>query len=266
VKDPIQLEDIIRQVHREGRFIRIQRLELLGSLTSGFAHDLNNFLSAIQNYLTGIRLSLEDKAAGDKAVSDKTILEDIDRIMTVSRRAASLVQSMVRFSRQSGAHTAAVNMAAIIEEVLSLLRGSLPGNIKIEYQITDFQCCVPGESTQLVQVFMNLCLNARDAMPDGGVLTITLARTHIQDGREYGFYRLEPGDFVCVEVCDTGSGIEEQYRENIFDPFFTTKENGNGVGLFIAREILRAHRGGIKLEYPSAAGTKFIVCLPVWEP
>jgi len=255
MEKPIHIEDFVAQARREGRLIRLQRLEMLGSLTSGFAHDLNNLLFALQSYLTGIRLAANERAC------DEALAGDIDSALAVARRAADLVRSMVRFSRQSGAHTDSVHVAALIEEVFALLRGSLPTSIQIKNSITGLDIAVVGEATQLIQVFMNLCLNARDAMPDGGELILSLERVHIDEESASGG-QLEAGDYVRIEVRDTGMGIEEQHREKIFEPFFTTKENGNGVGLFIVQEILRAHRGDIRMEKSSGSGTRFSVYLP----
>jgi signal transduction histidine kinase len=244
--------------------IESQRLELLGSLTGGFAHDFNNFLSALNAYLTCIRHDSKDER----------VLENLDRIFTMERRMADILKSIVRFASAGKADRVRVNVPVngnvniegITDEILAWLRVSFPKDIRISKKGLSEACYILGEHSGVMQILLNLCINSRDAMPGGGELSITLERVSA-DTKDARAWRLpETGEYICIRVCDTGTGIEEKIARQIFKTSFTTKENGSGMGLAIAQRLARAFGGSIRAESAPGRGTTMSVYLPLTAP
>ncbi len=254
----IHLEDITDHVHLERRLFQSQKMEALGTLASGFAHDFNNLLSGIFSYLTVIRMK----------TTDEEVLEPLELVYNIARRASTLVKHIVTFSRSSQIRAVHVNICTMVDEVVAMIRESFPKNIALENSVCDKDCWILGDQSQMAQVLLNLCINARDAMPTGGKLAISLERLRISEEDARRFRMLQPGNAVRITVSDTGMGIDPAIADKIFDPFFTTKSdrNGTGMGLFIVYGILRSHHGDIELSSTPGRGTSISIFLPLVEP
>jgi len=239
----------------ETRLARIQRLDSVGTLAGGVAHDFNNLLTVI---LASASLA---RSAPDKAALDS----ELDGIESASRRAQLLTRQLLAMSRAQPLSLVHLDPAEVLTDTLALLKRVIPANIEIELIAPPFNARVEGDRTQLEQVLMNLCLNARDAMPEGGRLTVEAKLVNIDGAFEAVHPWAKPGRYVLVAVSDTGHGIPSDALEKIFDPFFTTKEagSGTGLGLSIAHGIITQHRGMLHCYSELGIGTTFKIYLPV---
>jgi len=246
------------KVALEHQLTQSQKMEAIGTLTGGIAHDFNNILTAIIGYATMIQLELEEQSPLQRKVGE---------ILRASDRAANLTRSLLAYSRRQVSNPAPVGVNSIIGNVEILLRRLIPENIELKTQLCRDELPIMADSGQLEQVVMNLVVNARDAMRDGGVLRIatepiTLSHDFIA-AHGYG----KPGDFVLMTVTDSGVGMDEKTRERIFEPFFTTKEPGKGTGLGLAMVygIVKQHGGFINCYSELGHGTVFRIYLPLTE-
>jgi len=246
----------IRELTSE-RELRSQRLESLGTLAGGIAHDLNNILSP---------LSLSTFLLRSK-VSDPSAQLTIDTMEEVIERGSQLVKQVLSFARGMEDDRVQVDLRHVLRDVISILKETLPKSIKIKYAAAESAGAALVNPTQLSQVLMNLCVNARDAMPQGGDLEIT-----VENARLDGHYAqlppdAKPGQYVTISVRDTGVGIPPQIIGKIFDPFFTTKEQGKGTGLGLSTSlgIVRSHGGFINVYSEPGAGALFKVYLPALD-
>jgi two-component system cell cycle sensor histidine kinase/response regulator CckA len=246
--------DITEQKKLEQQLLRAQRLESLGTLASGIAHDLNNVLAPISMSLQLFRLKLYDEA------SRKTL----DALESCVDRGAALIRQVLTFARGLQGERVHVQTRHLLQETEKVLVQTLPKSITVMLEVPRDLWVVSADTTQLHQVLMNLCINARDAMPDGGTLTITaqnvlLDQTYVQMNPG-----LSIGPHVVIEVRDTGHGIPMEIRNRIFEPFFTTKEPGKGTGLGLSTvaAIVRNHGGYINLYSKTGRGTSFKIYLP----
>jgi signal transduction histidine kinase len=227
------------------------RLQELGAQMAKMAHDLNNLLSPILMSLDVVRPGLED-------ASHLTLL-DLAKKSTL--RAAELVRQVLAFSRGANAETEKVDPRAIVQEIGEFAQATFPGSIGIRVDAPKTMPALSGNAAQLHRVLLNLCVNARDAMPEGGTLTLRASNVTFE-------HALKPaGRYILFEVSDTGSGIPETIREKIFDPFFTTKAPGKGTGLGLAsvRSVVENHAGVLSLHTKPGRGTTFHILLPVFE-
>lgn len=234
----------------EEQMLRIQRLENIGMLASGIAHDFNNVLSPILMAVTMLESRHTDPV-------DQKLCANIEQS---ARRGSSLVQQILSFVRGQAATLEPVDIAAIVQEIASLAERTFPPNVHV---ICDLETCpraIRGNATQLHQVLLNLCVNARDAMPLGGVLTLRARHESLPSSSG-----VVDGDYVLVEVCDTGTGIRPDITEHVWEPFFTTKPEGqgSGLGLSTVRGIVKNHGGTITLRSALGEGTTFQLWLPV---
>ena len=241
--------DMTRERQLEQDLQRAQRLELIGRLSSGVAHDFNNLLTVV--------LSLTDMAHGSLP-PDHPVHGDLRRIAEAGEQAASLAGQLLAFSRQQRAAPRRAEVNGAARRTLDLLRGALPPAVRVEASLGDGELFVPIDETQLQQVLMNLCLNARDAMPDGGRLRVW---TETVAG---------PGDaaapWVRLSVADDGCGIPNEVKSRIFDPFFSTKERGTGLGLAVVRQIVDGSGGRVEVQSEPGRGSRFDVWLPTRPP
>ncbi|MBW2453071.1 MAG: response regulator [Deltaproteobacteria bacterium] len=229
--------------------LRRQRLEALGRLAAGIAHDFNNLLGAVLASLDYVRRFPEGR------VREAHITESIDDAFMAAERASELTPRLLDFARAEHGHEV-VTLSEICAEVGRLAERTFGRLVRIQCDIEP-NLMVLGSSTQLHQIFMNLCLNARDAMPDGGKLSIFVARV-----REPG--EQSQGREIAVTVRDTGAGIAPDVCDHIFEPFFTTKGDGAGIGLGLATvaEMVAAHGGRVEVESDRGKGSTFMVFLP----
>lgn len=241
----------------EAQFLRAQRMESIGTLASGIAHDFNNLLSPI---LMSIQL-LQGRIGDDDGQRLLAILQ------ASAERGASLVRQVLSFARGVEGERITLQPHHLIKEIVKILNDTLPKSIEVEFEMGEDLFLVAGDATQLHQVLMNFCVNARDAMPGGGRLTIKAHNVLIDDN--YARMNLEatPGSFVVITIADSGVGIPSHIINKIFEPFFTTKEHGKGTGLGLstAMGIVKGHGGFINVYSESGRGTQFKIYLPAVE-
>ena len=236
------ITDISERKELEAQFLRAQRLENLGSLAGGIAHDLNNVLAPI---VMGLQL-LRDRHKDPGTVSTLATLE------SCAKRGANLVKQILMFARGVEGRRVPVDTGRLIVDLEKILRRTFAKSIRIALEVDPDLWTVSADTTQLEQVLMNLCVNARDAMPGGGTLTIAAHN------------RFDDGAYVVIEVRDTGEGIPPENLDKIFDPFFTTKAAGAGTGLGLStvNAIIKSHGGFVTVDSTLLQGTTFQVHLP----
>lgn len=246
--------DITQSQQLEKQFLRAQRMESIGTLASGIAHDLNNVLSPI---LMSVQL-LKNKAISP---SDHQILSIIENNV---RRGAKLVKQVLAFARGIEGDRAVIQVKHLISDIQQIIQQTFPKSIEFFAEIQPDLSPVYADSTQLHQVLINLCVNARDAMPNGGTLTITADNILIDENYVQMHLDAKVGAYIVLTVADTGTGIERALLDRIFEPFFTTKEFGKGTGLGLSTVIgiIRSHGGFITVSSNIDQGTKFKVYLP----
>lgn len=228
------------------------RLETLGQLAGGVAHDFNNLLTVILGYTE----FLVDQAKSE------SMLADIQAISEAAQRAASMTRQLLTFSRGHAPQLASVSLGAVVRDVEPMLRRLLPENVQIRTTYGSGQM-VTADKTELEQVLMNLAINARDAMPDGGLLSIETSDVSLQDGGAQQYPGFEPGDYVVLTVSDTGVGMPPAVQNRIFEPFFTTKDPGRGTGLGLAavQRMVTQLKGHIHVYSEEGRGSVFKVYL-----
>jgi PAS domain S-box-containing protein len=249
-------EDITETQRLEEQLLQAQKMEAIGTLAGGIAHDFNNILASIIGYA---------EIAGFEVDEESKIKKDLNEILNASYRAKDLVKHILAFSRISKQERIPVQMKSIVKETIGLLRASLPVTIEIRQNIESNLATVEAEPTQIQQIIMNLCTNARHAMmEEGGILEISLSEIEL-DYRTASQYRdLSPGKYVRLTVSDTGIGMEEYVTERIFDPYFTTKEKGvgTGLGLSVVQGIVKSYGGEVTVYSEPGKGTTFRVYIP----
>lgn len=246
--------DVTEQKRKEAQFYRMQRLESIGTLAGGIAHDLNNLLSPIT-----MSVGLLQQAPLPER--DRRLVEAIE---FSARRGANLVRQILSFARGLEGEHVALDVRRIISEVQAIIADTFPKNIAMEIDVAPDAGTVTGDSTQLCQVLLNLCVNARDAMPTGGRMRITVREEQIDEQYAAGVRGASAGKFVVISVQDTGCGISRETLNRLFEPFFTTKEagRGTGLGLATAHGITKAHGGFISVATEVGRGSEFRVHLP----
>ncbi|MDJ0578039.1 MAG: PAS domain S-box protein [Xenococcaceae cyanobacterium MO_234.B1] len=251
--------NITEKKQLEKQLIHAQRLESLGTLTGGIAHDLNNILTPI--------LGLSQLLPLKNPNLDESSLELLEIINTNALRGADIIKQMLLFARETETEWKSLFLDKLLEEVLKLIRETFPKSIVIEEDIFPHLWLVHGDCTQIHQVLMNLCVNARDAMFDGGKLVISAENLSIDEPYSSTNLDLEVGNYVVITITDTGIGIPENIIDRIFEPFFTTKEpgQGTGLGLSTAIGIVKNHDGAIQIKSESGNGAEFKVYLPASE-
>jgi len=251
-------EDITDRAQLEKQLFRAQRLESLGTLAGGIAHDLNNVLLPI---LMGVTLL---KRFGPNEAS----LQAIDNIERSVKRGSELVKQVLLFARGGQTSREPVRLGDVVREIQAIITSTFPKDITLETAIAKDVHAVTGDATQLTQVLLNLCVNARDAMPHGGHILIS-ARNHVMSDTEAVLHgAIVGGAYTVLEVADTGEGMSKEIVDRIFDPFFTTKEvgSGTGLGLSTVQGIVSNHGGFVSVSSTAAEGSTFTVYLPARRP
>ncbi len=246
--------DITEKKRLESQLLRAQRMESIGTLAGGIAHDLNNMLTPIMLSLQ----MLKEKFKDEKSQKLITILEQN------SQRGAGLIKQVLSFARGVEGERKPLEIMHIISEIEKIAKNTFPRNIEIQTDMKKDLYTISGDATQLHQVIMNLCVNARDAMPDGGILSLSAENFFIDENYARMHTEAKIGSYVTIAVSDTGIGIPSEILDRIFDPFFTTKEfgKGTGLGLSTALAIVKSHGGFINVYSEVGAGTTFGVYLP----
>ena len=231
-----------------------QKMEAVGTLAGGFAHDINNILVVVM----GLAEIVRDASRGQ-------VREDIDQILTSCKRGSELTRNLLGFSRRGQYRIERIDMASVVNEVSRLLSRTIPKSVTLDVEL-DQGAHVTGDSTQLGQLLMNLCLNSLDAMPQGGHLMVRISRTELE-AEKAARAGVPPGLHVALSVADSGCGMDEETRQRMFEPFFTTRRErgGTGLGLAMVYGTTMKHRGGILVESSPGAGTRITVFLPLAE-
>ena len=235
---------------------RARRLESVGQLAGGVAHDFNNILGVIMNYAEFVAGEVEP---GSQAH------EDVEQIRRAADRAAALTRQLLIFSRRERAKPEVLFLGDVIGEVENLLERALGERIELRFRFDDQKTPVEIDPGQLEQVLVNLAVNARDAMPEGGLLLIEVDRTELDEEYVYMHPDTTPGTYVRLKVSDTGVGMNTETAERVFEPFFTTKEDGTGLGLATVYGIVTGAGGRIDIYSEPGVGTTVKVHLPATE-
>jgi len=246
--------DITERRFLEEQFLRAQRLESLGVLVSGIAHDLNNMLSPI---LMGVEVVREE-------ITSPETESILDTMRTSARRSADMVRQMLTFVRGGEAKKHLIHAAQLVKEMGRIINDTFPKTIHCRVRVDPACWPIHGLPTQLHQVLLNLCVNARDAMPAGGTLALSVKNVQLGPA-DVGLHPdARPGNFLCVSVADTGTGIPAEHLKKIFEPFFTTKAPGQGTGLGLSTSlsIIKKHNGFVTVHSEVGRGTEFKCYFP----
>lgn len=246
--------DITEKKRLESQFLRSQRMESIGTLAGGVAHDLNNILAPIMMSAPLLRHGLPPKETA-------TLIHNIE---VSAQRGADIVKQLLAFARGMEGERVVVNIRHMSDEMAKIVRETFPKNITIQAKGSRELWPVIGDPTHIHQVLLNLCINARDAMPNGGTITISTENAQIDEHYASFDAEAKPGPYVILRVADTGTGIPPEILEKIFDPFFTTKEHGKGTGLGLSTVlgIAKSHGGFLNVNSEPGKGTTFSVFFP----
>ncbi|WP_129124888.1 hybrid sensor histidine kinase/response regulator [Geomonas oryzae] len=249
-------EDITEKKQLEEKLLQSQKMEAIGQLAGGVAHDFNNILMVIMGYGSMLR-SDPSLASGHR--------EQVERIMEAADKAAQLTAGLLTFSRKQVIKTQTVDLNEVIRRVEKFLSRIIGEDVQLKSQLPEHPLPVEMDSNQIEQVLVNLATNARDAMPRGGLLTVSTSLQRIDQGFVDANDAGSPGPYAVVSISDTGSGMDEATRRRIFEPFFTTKElgKGTGLGMSIVYGIVNQHGGFINVYSEPGLGTTFKIYLPL---
>lgn len=234
---------------------RTNKLESLGTLAGGVAHDFNNVLAAVLGYAEMARQSAAD---------DSRQARQLDQVLRAALRGKSLVERILSFSRSGARNATVFEVQPIIDEVLGLLAASLRHGVVLESRFDAPDLRLRGDPTQVFEAVMNLCTNAMQAMPDGGTLTVSTQRYAVRDPQAVSHGQLAPGGYLALSVSDEGAGIAAEVMDHLFEPFFTTRKEhaGTGLGLAVVHGIVSEFGGAIDVQSSPGAGARFTLYLP----
>src|SRR5688572_3016668 len=246
--------DTTEKKRMESQFLRAQRMESIGTLAGGIAHDLNNVLSPILMAIDMLQLKTTDESSR----------KWLDVLRTNAERGGNMVRQVLSFARGVEGERVALQPKHLIKEIVKILRETLPKSIEINFHIPNDLWIISADATQMHQVLMNLCVNARDAMPEGGSISIKAENILVDENYARMHLEAKPGRFVLISVSDTGPGMTAEIQSRIFEPFFTTKEmtKGTGLGLSTALTIVKSHGGFINVYSEMHKGSHFALYLP----
>ncbi|HSY53527.1 MAG TPA: response regulator [Opitutaceae bacterium] len=241
------VRDITEKKTLEAQLLQAQRIELLGQLASGIVHDVNNLLSFIMG--SSQLFQIEHPAVPSDRLS---------AIVTAAKRGAGLLRQLLLFARGEDGELLSVDPALLVGEVAGMAEQTFGRNIAVTIDLASNLPDIMADANQLHQVLMNLCVNARDAMPEGGALCLGASRRSVGPETVAGLGTdARPGDFVVLSVSDTGMGMPPSVQARIFEPFYTTKETGTGLGLATVLRVIKRHQGFVTVESKPGAGTCF---------
>ncbi|HJP91955.1 MAG TPA: PAS domain S-box protein [Pyrinomonadaceae bacterium] len=249
--------DVTEKKRMEAQFLRAQRMESIGTLAGGIAHDLNNVLSPILMAIDMLELRTNDEPSK----------KWFEVLRANAERGGNMVRQVLSFARGVEGERVALQPKHLIKEIVKILRETLPKSIEINFEISNDLWIISADATQMHQVLMNLCVNARDAMPEGGSISIKADNVFVDENYARMHIEAKPGRFVAIIVSDTGPGMTTEIQSRIFEPFFTTKEmtKGTGLGLSTALTIVKSHGGFINVYSELHKGSQFTVYLPALD-
>jgi PAS domain S-box-containing protein len=249
------VEDVTEQHRLQEQLRQAQKMEAIGQLAGGVAHDFNNMLTAILGYT---------ELLTDQIGPDKPIGEDLHQIKSAAERAAGLTRQLLAFSRKQVLALTPVNLSQVVDTLLPMLRRLIDAPIGITTELADDLRPVLADATQLEHLLINLCVNARDAMPQGGTITLATRNVDLDQRDVTAQPGAKPGSFATLRVTDTGVGMAPEVQAKIFEPFFTTKELGRGTGLGLAAVYgtVKQLDGYIQVESEIGRGSTFTIYLP----
>src|ERR1051325_3522264 len=249
--------DITEKKRMEAQFLRAQRMESIGTLAGGIAHDLNNVLSPILMAIDMLKLK----------ANDETSKKWFEVLRANAERGGNMVRQVLSFARGVEGERVALQPKHLIKEIVKILRETLPKSIEINFKIPDDLWIISADATQMHQVLMNLCVNARDAMPEGGSISVRAENAFVDENYARMHIEAKTGRYVTITVSDTGPGMSSEIQARIFEPFFTTKEmtKGTGLGLSSALSIVKSHGGFINVYSELHRGSQFSVYLPALD-
>lgn len=244
--------------HLEQQLRQAHKMEAIGTLAGGVAHDFNNILSTIEGYAGLLR---------DRIKKKSPVRDYVEQIVAAAERASELTRRLLAFSRNQVIHPKPISLNETISSINALLARLVGEDIEFRIRTSREDLVVMADELQIEQMLINLVTNARDAMPNGGTLSISSELAELTEGAGEGPWALPPGSYAKLTVSDSGEGIDASVRDRIFEPFFTTKEvgKGTGLGLSMAYGIVKQHRGSIEVESEQGKGTVFTIYLPVVE-
>src|SRR6266851_3876764 len=248
--------EITERKRLEEQLLQSQKMEAVGQLAGGVAHDFNNILTAIVGYA--------DLLAAEFSDTDSRHLEDLEEIRKAARRAAALTRQLLAFSRKQVLEPRIIDLNGVVVNLEKMLRSLISENIALQTHLATDLAAARADPNQIEQVIMNLAINARDAMPEGGSLTIETGNARLDEAYARQHVSVVPGEYVMLAVSDTGCGMDEHTKARIFEPFFTTKPPGRGTGLGLSTVygIVKQSGGNIWLYSETNKGTTFKIYLP----
>ncbi len=250
--------DVSERKQLETQFLRAQRMESIGRLVGGIAHDLGNLL---------VPVLLGAEVLKNHLPADERTQRTLQMIEKSAQRGSEMVKQVLSFARGVEGERALLEVPSILQEVEHVALDTFPDAIKVAVTAAEDLWPIYGDATQVQQVLVNLCVNARDAMPGGGALRVEAANVALGERQAARSVEAHPGRYVCITVADTGTGIDPEDLDKVFEPFFTTKghSEGTGLGLSTVYSIVKSHRGFVEMESRPGRGTSFAVHWPVAE-
>jgi two-component system cell cycle sensor histidine kinase/response regulator CckA len=250
------MRDITERKLLEQRYLQAQKMESIGLLAGGIAHDFNNILGGILGYASWLKTNLKE---------DDLFFRPVDTIEKSAQRAAELTRQLLAFARGGKYDTKAANLNTVIVESLKIISGTFDKSIVIATDLDDSLPTVAIDIGQIQQVLINLCVNARDAMPGGGRMTIQTSMAVLSGSDMFNQPGAKPGWFAVLAVSDSGIGMDDRTQQRIFEPFFTTKEKGKGTGLGLSMVygVVKNHGGFINVYSEVGVGSTFKIYLPL---
>jgi signal transduction histidine kinase len=243
----------------ESRLLQAQKLETIGKLSSGMAHDFSNLLSGIFGSVNLLR---------NRVPESENITRLIDNIETCSIRARDLTKGLLSFGKPTAKRKELVLPNVLLDELSKVIVQTFPHNISFQYKINEKLYNILGNATEIYQIILNLCVNAKEAIDGKGKIFLSAKNITIDDSNIAKYPLIERGNYVLLSVSDNGTGISEEHITRIFDPYFSTKQKdtGSGLGLYVTYGIIKAHNGYIDVTSTKGDGTTFDVYLPAYEP
>ncbi len=249
--------DITERKRMETQFLRAQRMESIGTLAGGIAHDLNNVLSPILMAVEMLQLKIKDE-------SGRQLLEIL---RTNAERGGDMIRQVLSFARGVEGERVALQPKHLVKDIVKIMRETLPKSINVTFKLAEDLWIISADATQVHQVLMNLCVNARDAMPNGGLISIVVENVNVDENYARMHLEAKPGRFVMITVADSGTGMSPDLLNRIFEPFFTTKEmtKGTGLGLSTALTIVKSHGGFANVYSEEGKGSQFAIYFPALD-